>query len=147
MPEPMKGVEFHPFRKEKVVLITAPNHPFAQTEGIEFRDLESQLIVMKEVGSGTHALIRGIFESHGMTPNILLETSNQEFIKEMVERGEGVAFLVRSAIQEDLASGRICSVPLLGQELSFQVHIAHLKDADLSPAAQAFLDILETEKD
>ena len=62
---------------------------------------------MKEVGSGTHALIRGLFEKEGLTPNVLLETSNQEFIKEMVERGEGIAFLVRSAVREDLARGRV----------------------------------------
>jgi DNA-binding transcriptional LysR family regulator len=147
MPEAMKGVEFFPFRLEEVVLITSPRHPFTRTDGIEFNELSGQLIVMKEVGSGTHALIKSVFEERGLVPNILLETSNQEFIKEMVERGEGVAFLVRAAIQEDLARGRLAAVPILDRQLSFQVHIAHLTGADLSPAARAFLTILEAERD
>jgi hypothetical protein len=37
-------------------------------------------------------------------------------------------------------------IPVLDEELTMEVHIAHLDDGDLSPAARAFLKILEEEK-
>jgi DNA-binding transcriptional LysR family regulator len=78
---------------------------------------------------------------------VLVETGNLEFIKEMVEKGEGVSFLVRSAIAQELAEGRIRVVPLRDQDMALQVYTAYLDGAGLSPAAQAFLQILEEERE
>ncbi len=142
----VKGVRFIPFRDEEVVLFAAPGHPLGRSGPIRFRDLEGHLIVMKEEGSSTHTLIRRCFERHGIAPNLLVETSNLEFIKEMVEKGEGVAFLVRSAIEAEIRQGRIRVVPIRDQEMVLPVHIALPQDGDLSPAARAFLTILEEER-
>lgn len=146
--EDVGGLTFMPFREEEVVLFASPDHPLARRdEGIAFAELEGQLIVLKEEGSSTHALIRGVFERLGLSPNVLLETGNLEFIKEMVEQGEGVSFLVRSAISQELAEGRLRIIPVRDQEMHLHVHIAYLEGGDLSPAAQAFLRILEEERE
>lgn len=144
--EDVKGVRLLPFRQEEVVLFAAPNHPLARRPGIRLDDLKGQLIIMNEEGSSTHTVVRRCFEKRGVAANVLVETSNVGFIKEMVEKGEGVAFLVRSAIEEDVAAGKVTIVPVLDEELTMEVHIAHLDDGDLSPAARAFLTILEEEK-
>ena len=82
-----------------MVLFAAPDHPLARRKaGVAFAELEGELIVLKEEGSSTHALVRELFERRGLSPNVLVETGNLEFIKDMVEKGEGVSFLVRSAI-------------------------------------------------
>jgi DNA-binding transcriptional LysR family regulator len=146
MAEDVKGLRLVPFRQEEVVLFAAPSHTLAQGEGIRFEQLAGQLIIMKEEGSSTHALIRRAFERRGLTPNVLVETSNLEFIKEIVEKGEGVSFLVRSAISQEAEEGRIRVIPVLDEDLALQVHIACLEEGDLSPAARAFLKILEEEK-
>ncbi|NTU59713.1 MAG: LysR family transcriptional regulator [Deltaproteobacteria bacterium] len=144
--EDVRGVKLLPFRQEQVVLFAAPTHPLAQREGIGIEDLEGQLIIMKEEGSSTHAVVRQYFEKNGRSPNVLVETSNVGFIKEMVEKGEGVAFLVQSAIEEEVAAGRVKVVPIVDEPLTLEVHIAYLEEGDLSPAAKAFLKILEDEK-
>jgi len=142
--EEFKGLTYVPFRQEEVVLFAAPGHPLARLRrGITFGDLEGQLIIFKEEGSTTHALLRQTFADRGFAPNVLLETGNLEFIKEMVEKGEGVSFLVRSAIVQELAEGRIQVIPIRDQDLALEVYIAYLDDGDLSPAARAFLQILE----
>lgn len=145
--EAVKGIHSLPFRQEEVVLFASPSHPLcAYAEGLRFDQLAGYLLLMKEEGSSTHALVRRCFDKRGIVPNVLVETSNLEFITEMVEKGEGVAFLVRSAIEEELRTGRVKIVPVLDEDLLLQVHIAYLEDGDLSPAAQAFLRILEEEK-
>ncbi|MBI5445302.1 MAG: LysR family transcriptional regulator [Deltaproteobacteria bacterium] len=139
------GMERLPFREEEVVLIAAPAHPLAKPAGIRFEELQGQLILLKEEGSSTCAVVRKRFEDRGIPANILVQTSNVEFIKDMVERGEGVSFLVRSAVEEDVEEGRIVIVPIVDETFTLPVHIAYLNEHALSPAARAFLQILRGE--
>lgn len=146
--ERLAGLTFVPFRDEEVVLFASPRHPLARssTSGIEFRELEGQLIIMKEEGSSTHGLVRECFEKREMAPNTLVQTANVEFIKEMVEKGEGVSFLVRTALSEEIEAGKIRVIPIVDQPMTLNVCIAFLKGEDLSPSAQAFLKILKRER-
>ncbi len=140
--EGFKGVRFVPFRREKVVLFAAADHPLTRRKGIRFRELASQPVIMREEGSGIAALVKPCYERRGLVPNILVETSNLEFIKGMVERGDALSFLVESTITEELERGTVAVVPIHDQELSLEVIIAHLEETELSPAADAFLQIL-----
>lgn len=141
----VKGLRFVPFRKEKIVLFAATVHPLASRAGIRFRELDDQLVIMREEGSGIQAIVRRCFQDRGMTPNVLVETGNIEFIKEMVERGDAVSFLIESSVAEDVERGAIRAIPLLDEDLILEVSIAYLDDSELSPAAAAFLEILEQE--
>jgi DNA-binding transcriptional LysR family regulator len=145
--EDIRGVTFVPFRREKVMLFAAAGHPLAQRENVLFEELAEHLVIMREEGSGIEALIRRSFEGRGLTPNVLIETSNIEFIKEMVERGEAVSFLVESTISEEIARGSIRAIPIRDQDLTLDVTIAYLEGTELSPAAQAFLSLLLEEGD
>ena len=138
-----RGVRFVPFRQEEIVLFAAADHPLARRRSIRFRELGEQLVIMREEGSGIQALVRRSFELRDIVPNVLVETSNVEFIKEMVERGEAVSFLVHSTIAEDIERGTLTVVPISDQELTLEVCIAYLDEAVLSPAATAFLAILQ----
>lgn len=146
--EGVEGMRLLPFRQEEVVLFAAPDHPLAAGgAGIRFEQLAGHLILMKEEGSSTRALVRRAFERRGIAPNVLVETSNLEFIKGMVEKGEGISFLVRSAIEEEEGLGRVRVVPIADEDLRLEVNIACLEGGDLSPSADAFLKILEEEKE
>ncbi|GAB4251429.1 MAG: selenium metabolism-associated LysR family transcriptional regulator [Thermoleophilia bacterium] len=138
----VRSVRFVPFRKERVVLMASPRHPLAQRGGIRFVELANQPIITREEGSGIQALTLESFARRGIAPNVLIETSNVEFIKEMVERGEGVSFLVEAAAARELEDGRLVIVPIVDQELTLDVNIAYLDENALSPAARAFLKIL-----
>ena len=97
---------------------------------------------MKEKGSGTRKLVEELFEAEQCTPDILMETSNTEFIKQLVQRGEGVSFVVREAVATELKEKMLASVPLKGPKVYLDVNIAYLKDQVLSPPANAFVNTL-----
>ena len=97
---------------------------------------------MKEKGSGTRKLVEELFEKEGCQPNILMETSNTEFIKQLVQRGEGVSFVVKEAVAAELKDKKLATVPLSGSKIYLDVSIAYLKGQTLSPPAQAFVDTL-----
>jgi DNA-binding transcriptional LysR family regulator len=135
-------IRFIPFSHEELVLITAPDHRLARRKSVLVRDLEEEPIIMKERGSGTRKLVNELFSKKGLNPNILMETSNTEFIKQLVQRGDGVSFVVREAVATELQEGKLTTVPIRGSKVYLDVSIAYLKDQHLSPPAQAFLDVL-----
>lgn len=135
-------VNFIPFSKEEMALIVAPDHPLAQKKAISFRELEQEPFIMKENGSGTRKLVEEIFAKEKCSPNILMETSNTEFIKQLVQRGEGVSFLVREAVVSEIEEKSLIEMPLKGRKFFLEVSIAYLKGQVLSPPARAFVDTL-----
>jgi DNA-binding transcriptional LysR family regulator len=142
----IKGLTFVPFREEEVCLFAAPGSVLARRrEKTAVGDLAGQPLIMREEGSTLCELVLQFFDRHGVTPRVVIQTSNSDCVKAMVEQGEGAAFLVRSVIEKEVVEGRLAVVPLVDEPLTLQVHIAYLEGGDLSPAALAFLGLLEEE--
>lgn len=141
-PEDSPGVDFFPFSREEMALILSRNHPLTKKKAVAFSDLATVPFIMKEKGSGTRKLVEELFEAEQCTPDILMETSNTEFIKQLVQRGEGVSFVVREAVAAELKEKKLASVPLKGPKVYLDVSIAYLKGQVLSPPAKAFVDTL-----
>ena len=137
------GIRFIPFSREEMVVITAPDHHLAHKDAIDFKELANEPFIMKDRGSGTRKLVDSLFAENNCTPNILMEISNAEFIKQFVQRGDGVSFLVREAVAAELSAGKLASVPLKEEKIYLDVSIAYLEDQHLSPPAKAFLETLE----
>ena len=133
------GVRFLPLSREGIVAIAHPEHPLAGKTIVSAEELARERIIMKEGGSGTRHLIDDLFFRTGKTPKIVMEISNTEFIKMEVQRGEGIAFLVESAVLLELEQGTLISLPIHDETLFLDVSIAYLEDQKLSPPAKAFL--------
>jgi DNA-binding transcriptional LysR family regulator len=135
---------FVSFSREELILILPPDHPLAQKKALTFQELADEPIIMKEAGSGTRRLVNELFAENGCTPKILMQMSNAEMTKLLVQHGEGISFLARGAVESELKEKKLVTVPLKGQPLFLDVSIGYLKDQPLSPPAQIFLDNLET---
>ncbi len=133
---------FVPFSQEEIVAIAAADHPLAGKRALGIRDLAGEPIIMKEAGSGTRKLVNQLFAQSRTVPTVLMETSNTEFIKQLVQRGEGVSFLVREAVALELKEGKLAALALGGRKMQLDVSIAYLRGQHLSPPAQAFLELL-----
>ncbi len=137
-------VTFVPFSQEEMVVIAAADHPFARRHGVLFAELAGEPFIMKESGSGTSKVVNDLFARCGCAPNVLMETANAEFIKQLVQRGEGISILVKAAVGPELQEGKLAQIAIKDQRLLLDVSIAYLKDQPLSPPARAFIDTLET---
>ena len=138
----LPGVNFFPFSKEEMAVIAAPGHPLTGKDSVSFRDLAGEPFIMKEIGSGTRKLVEQSFEKANCKPNILMETSNTEFIKQLVQRGDGISMVVKEAVALELKEGKLAQLPLKNPQIYLDVSIAYLKDHSLSPPARAFVDTL-----
>ena len=135
-------VNFYPFSKEEMAVIVAPGHHLTKKKAVPIEELAEEPFIMKEKGSGTRKLVEQIFANAKCEPNILMETSNTEFIKQLVQRGDGVSIVVKEAVALELAEDKLANVALKGSQIYLDVSIAYLKDQPLSPPARAFVDTL-----
>ena len=99
--------------------------------------------IMKDRGSGTRKLVDELFGQKNCKPDILMEVSNTEFIKELVHRGDGVSLLVRETVAAELSEGKLAAIPIKGEPIFLDVSICYLADQHLSPSARAFVTTLE----
>ena len=136
-------IVFRPFSQEEVVLIAEPGRTWGRGGPPTFADIAAEPIIMKEKGSGTRKLVAELFARRGIEPNILMETGNTEFIKQLVQRGEGISFLVKAAVMLEAQDGKLQIINLRDISLRLDVSIAHLKGQALSPPARVFLEMLD----
>lgn len=141
--EEVPGVCFIPFSQEEMMVVVAPDHHLARKDAIFFSELSDEPFIMKDKGSGTRKLTDRLFSQNNCTPDILMEVGNTEFIKQLVQRGDGVSFLVRQAVAAEISEGKLAAVPLKGEKVYLDVSIAYLEGQQFSPPARAFMDTLE----
>lgn len=140
--EDVPEVNFNPFSKEEMAVIVAPGHPFTRKKAVSFNELAEEPFIMKEKGSGTRKLVEQSFANVNCEPNILMETSNTEFIKQLVQRDDGISIVVKEAVALELGEKKLAQVPLKNPQIYLDVSIAYLKNQPLSPPAKAFVDTL-----
>ena len=137
------NVTFLPFKRDELILILAPTHSLSKKKSVSVEELVHEPMIMKEMGSGTRKQVNELFNRKGHSPNVLMETSNTEFIKQLVQRGEGISFLVEESVAVEIGEKRLATVPVAGEKLFLDVSIAYLKDQHLSHPARAFVEMLK----
>jgi DNA-binding transcriptional LysR family regulator len=130
------------FAQEELVLILGRYHPLTKIRKLALQDLAREPLIIRERGSGTRDIILDHFRAAKIKPSILTEAGNVDFIKELVETGKGISFVVRSAVAEELKRGALRTRALVEGPFYLNVDIVYLKNRSLSPTAQAFLDLL-----
>jgi len=136
-------VKFTPFSQEELVVVVSTGHPLALQKSVSPHELAREPFIMKENGSGTRRRVTMLFEEQQCTPSILMETSNNEFIKQLVERGDGISILVKACVAAEIENNKLVAVPLRGQRIYLDVSFAYLKDQPLSASARAFESVMK----
>jgi DNA-binding transcriptional LysR family regulator len=131
------------FSQEELVLIYGRTHPLSSLRRISFTDLAKEPLIIREKGSGTRDVILEKYREARIKPSILTEASNVDFIKELVETGNGISFVVKSAVQEELKRGTLKTKTLTDGPIYLNIDIVYLKHRNLSPSAQVFLELLQ----
>jgi DNA-binding transcriptional LysR family regulator len=134
---------FEPFSREELILIMPPAHPLAKAKTVSLGILAGEPIIMKEQGSGTRNLVEMMFQKNGLIPNVLMETSDAEMIKVLVQHGGGISFLARAAVASQISEGTLVTVPMEGLTMFLEVNVGYLKNQPLSPPARVFLESLK----
>lgn len=135
-------IHYQPLLIEEIVLIASPDHHLAREESIPYSGLAGVPMVMKEHGSGTRNQIEKLARDRNITFNVIAESSNMDFIKQLVKSRRAISFVVKTAVGPELASGELIALPIECQKLTLEVHLACLRGYELPLTAKAFQNYL-----
>ncbi len=136
-------LEFIPFSQEEIVVVIPVDHPLTRKKELEFRDIVKEPVIMKGKGSGTRKKILELYKTHKTVPDVFMESNNTGFIIDLVERGEGISFLVKPAIYQKVKDKKLASRKLMNTKIFLDVSLGYSKNTPLSPAAKAFYEVVK----
>ena len=98
------------WRREPLVLIVAPDHPFAAFTQISKDELATLDLLGGEPGTGTGRLLESYFGDGRPRPRVSLQLGSTEAVKQAVKAGLGVSLVLRCAVAEEVRSGSLCAI-------------------------------------
>ncbi|KTD02908.1 LysR family transcriptional regulator [Fluoribacter gormanii] len=128
-------------RSEPLVALLASSHPLAKRPSISLLELKDTPFILFGSGFALHRIILDASHRAGFEPKVVAQSSQIDFMLELVAAGLGVAFLPRMIAREK--SNPQIFFPLLeGDAFQWNMAMTWRRDAYLSDAAKAWLALV-----
>lgn len=129
-------------RKDRLVLVCHPDHPFAKLKTVKFKALDGQKFISFDPDMPTRKALDKMFKEHGVTAEHVMEFDNIETAKRAVEIDYGVAIVPEDTVGQEVASETLAAVRLEGDHFR-QLGVIYKKAKVLSPAMKQFIALLK----
>jgi len=143
-------LEYHPFVKDELVLVLPPAFSWSRRESVPTASLKEIPFVLREEGSGTGMIMKNALRSHGVAMsdlNIVAILGSTTAVVQAVRNGLGCSVVSRRAVESDLATGVLKSVPLAGITFARDFYLVSRKGKNQSPLCEAFFNFLRAQSD
>lgn len=144
---PVKDMErYHilPCIHENLHLVVHANHELASSSTIRMHQLQHERFIMFRNDFTIHHLIKEQCEAAGFEPKIVFESSQWDFMTEMVAAKYGIT-LLPEGICEQLDPLRFASIPIVQPAIPWQLSMIWRKDKYLSFASREWIRFSESE--
>lgn len=133
------------FAEHPLIFIAAPDHPLAKKKRIAPLTLASEILLIRESGSGTRSALERYLEEHKVSAGETMEMGSNETLKQAVMAGLGIAFISEHTIGLELSVQRLAILDVVGTPVKRQWHLVHRAEKRLLPAADAFREFMRSE--
>jgi len=144
-PQKQRQIEMIPFRNDRLVLITHPNHMLAKATEVDLKTLAGQKFIGFDPDIPTRKAVDSIFRDNKLEITPVMEFDNIETVKRAVEIDHGIAIVPQATVQQELRQGTLAIVPFKGKEFTRPLAILHRKGRVLTPAMRKFVETLSAE--
>ncbi len=125
---------------EQVVVLAAPDHPFAHNNSASITMLENQDLIITQENCTYRAMINDVLSQARVRPRSLVEINNLQAIKQLVMSGLGITILPRITVEYELEQKLLIELPWNERLMPVATQIAYHKDKWLSPPILGFLE-------
>ena len=134
------NIEFIPIIKQDLVAILPIGHPLGKKAEIEAGDFEKYPVLGYARHSGLGKYTRNFFNDHGVIPNFICESPDENGIASLVAKNFGIALV---ADVDTIHRDDICIRPLISQEtFSHTVYMGYMRGKYQLPAVQRFIQFV-----
>jgi DNA-binding transcriptional LysR family regulator len=142
-PVPDEKLVTVPLRKEPLVLICHPQHPFAKLKAVKLKALEGQKFISFEPDIPTRKALDKAFKDQRVTVQHVMEFDNVETVKRAVEIESGVAIVPQETIRQEVANQSLAAVQVENGQYFRPLAVIYRKSRVLSPAIKQFVALLK----
>jgi len=144
MGKPPEGTDLdaEPFMDNPLVVIAAPDHPFAQRRRIPLSDLEGETFVVREAVSGTRIAMERFFNEKGIHLTTGMVMTSNEAIQQAVQAGLGLGIVSLHTLELELQTHHLVVLDVESFPIMRQWYVVNRKGKRLSPITQAFKDFV-----
>ena len=137
-----QGFSAHPWRREELVLIVPPDHPWADRRRIQAESLRNCGLLGGEPGSGTGRIISSQLGEIAPSLHISAQLGSTEAVKRAVAAGLGISLALASSVHHEVEAGHIHALQVDGAPLEKQLYIVTRDTCPPLSPAQVFVDHL-----
>lgn len=141
---PAPGFSAEPLHREELLFILPPRHPLAGRARVSLAELADTPLITFKQESITRQAVAGLFAAAGVEPRVAMEVSSPEAIKKLVEVGLGASVLPARSVAAEVRAGTLVAPRVTGGKLRRVLGVVRDARRTASPAAEAFLELLET---
>jgi DNA-binding transcriptional LysR family regulator len=127
---------------DHLAFVVSPSHRLARVDVVSITELGMETFIAHNVVSPYREVVLREFQRHKIPLNMDVEMPTVETIRRMVQKNEGVAFLPRMCVEQELEQGTLCEVKIAELNVERKIRLIYPARRTLSHAAKAFLELL-----
>lgn len=135
------------FFTDELVVITPPDHPFANRNSITLEELSSERLIWREPGSGTRSVLEKKLSQSGLSfddLNIVMEMGSTGAVVNAVEAGLGISIVSEWAIQKEKQLKKIEALKISNVNMKRELFLTYPKKRYQNRVVQAFLEFVKS---
>ncbi|HWG03999.1 MAG TPA: LysR substrate-binding domain-containing protein [Beijerinckiaceae bacterium] len=147
---PVSDPEFvvTPWQSDELIAVVGRGHKLASTtRPLAVSELESEFLVLREMGSGTREVVMNALTAAGISPQRTMTVNSTEAVKRLVASGVGMAIVSAAAAQDLLRLRQLKQIRFQGFEVQRFLNRLTIKHRQETAAARAFNRLIERSAD
>jgi DNA-binding transcriptional LysR family regulator len=127
---------------DSLAFVVSPKHVLAKRSVVPISDLGDEIFIAHNVLSPYREIVLRVFQERGVRLNMDIEMPTVEMIRWMVEENQGVAFLPRMCVEQEISEKRLVAVRVPEIEVERKIYLVQPSRRAVSYAAEAFLQLV-----
>ena len=141
-----RALDFFPFLNNPVIAVAAPDHPLAGAAQLKLAELESQMVLLREVGSGVRKACDEFFQQKRVHLQHVMQMGSEETVVQSAIAGLGIGLVSGHSAAPWVQNGQLVRLDFIDLPLYRSWCAVHARGKRLSPVAEAFLNFLREER-
>ena len=127
---------------DSLAFVVSPRHRLAKRRDVPISELADETFIAHNVLSPYREIVLRVFQEKGVRLNMDIEMPTVETIRWMVEENQGVAFLPRMCVEQEIAEKRLVAIRVPEIEVERKIYLVQPSRRAVSYAADAFLRLV-----